>query len=442
MFLLEWGQEGRIRTSMQPPGYPPNYPGHAPPGYPPQGHPGYPPQGHAGYPPQGQPGYPQGYPPQGGYGGPYPPGVPQQQPPKASSKGRLALFIGGGAGGLVVLVLGVYFAVFHYSPVAARHIPPGTTVALRVDLVEVATFGPVRRHLLSLADEMTPGSTAPPGKKTRTERIGDAVGFSPSRDLREIVVCFVGSVDRVVVLVGGNIPKGKLVPGLKEVADQEKNTSWVQEGDVLKASGVVIGQAEDGTAVLASDEQGLRAALPEGQEQARLGLAGDKAVSYAASGELWQQLAGSSYGNMLESLKGLRSLEASNGWMTLGGAPKLESRVRVAAGTNPEDAKAALYRVLTDLRRLSELRRKLDGSPTDFAGEEQAMAQSVIETKEGGQLRVVTSWPYEGLDRGAQQLAQKLRKVRAGLSGAPIQPAGNIQLPGGMPLPIPLPGFQ
>jgi hypothetical protein len=344
-------------------------------------------------------------------------------------------------GGLLVTAVLVYFTVFHYTPVAARHIPPGTTVAIRVDLVEVATFGPVRRHLIPLADEVTPGSVVPSGKKTRTERVGEAVGFSPNRDLREVIVCFVGAPERVVLLVGGNIPRGKLVPGLKAVADQEKSTAWLLAGDLLKASGVVVGQAEDGTAVVASDEALLRAALPEGQEDARLGLGSDRSVNFAIAGDVWQQLSGSSYGSVLESLRNLRSLGAVSGWVTLGATPRIESRVRVAPGANPEDGKAALYRIFTDLRRLSELRRKLDGSSVDFAGEEQALAQTGVETREGGVLRATTPWPYDGLDRGARELAQKLRRVRAGLGGAAGQPPGNLTVPGGIPLPLPIPGF-
>ena len=436
-----------------PPGYPPGYPpqqpyppqgyppqNYPPPGYPPQGYPppGYPPQGHPpqGYPPQGPPhqGYsPQGHPPQG-----YPGGGGPRGPTGGGAK-RVVLIVSGALGGMLLVALIVYFTVFHYKPVAALHIPPGTTAAIRVDLVEVATFGPIRRHLIPLANELSPGAV-PTGAKTRTERVGEAVGFNPDRDLREVIVCFLGSPDRVVVLVGGNIPKGKLVPGLKEVAAQEKSTAWVLAGDLLKASGVVVGQAEDGTAIVASDEQGLRAALPETQEQARLGLAGDRAVSYAVAGDLWQQLAGSPYGSMLESLRNLRTLGASTGWMTLGNAPRLESRVQVVAGASPEDAKATLYRIFTDLRRLSELRRKLDGSAIDFAGEEQALAQSGIETKEGNVLRVSTPWPYDGLDRGARELAQKIRRVRAGLGGGSTQPPG-MMLPGGIPMPLPLPGF-
>jgi len=423
-------------------GHPQGYPQQGyPPGYPPQGYPqpGYPQQ--PGYPPQGYPqqGYPQGYPQQPGY-----PSYQQQHPggfPPAPPSGggkRVALIVAGSLGGVLLVVLAVYFGFFYYKPVAAHHIPPGTTVVVRVDLVDVATFGPVRKHLLPLADEVTPGA-AVAGGKTRTERVGDAVGFSPGRDLREAVVCFLGADDRVVLLIGGNIPKGKLVPGLKRVADEEKSTSWTLSGDILKAPGIVVGQADDGTAVVASDEGALRAALPEGQEHTRLGLATDRAASMAVAGDVWKRLGSSAYGSMLESLQNLRSLEASSGSMTLGNAPKLETRVRVAAGSNPEDAKAALYRVFTDLRRVSELRRKISGASVDLAGEEQALAQSVIETK-GDVLRVVTPWPYDGLDRGARELAQKVRQFRANLD-RPAQPAGNIVLPGGVPLPIQIPGF-
>ena len=47
------------------------------------------------------------------------------------------------------------------------------------------TFAPVRRHLLPLVDEPVEGST--PVQGSRSDRLAEAVGFSPSRDLREIV---------------------------------------------------------------------------------------------------------------------------------------------------------------------------------------------------------------------------------------------------------------
>lgn len=382
--------------------------------------------------PHGPHGYPQQHPQAS------PPGYPAAGPqaPRPASPRRALLIALASGGVLLVAVVAVYFAVFHYTPVALQHVPPGTTMAVRIDLVDVATYAPVRRHLLPLVDEPVEGTTPVAG--ARSDRLADAVGFSPSRDLREVVVCFLGSEDSFVVLVGGNIPKGKLVPGILKVAAAEGSSSFVDGGGIVKAKygGVFIGQAEDGTAVVATDEASLRAALAVTAEAAALGISSERSVAWAARAQLWADIEKSSYATMLDSLKGLRALDAVNGYVLLGNAPRVESQVRVAPGHSPEDAKATLYRVFTDLRRVSELRRKLTGSAQDLAGEEQALAQSGIETKGPDVLRVSTPWPYDGLDRGAQNLAQKIRRARAGLSKPP-EPPSNIRLPGGITLPIP-----
>ncbi len=377
------------------------------------------------------------YPPQHGYAAP--PGAPMGAPPAAPRRlpTRALAIVGASVAALLVAAVAVYFAVFHYTPVALQHVPPGTTVAVRVDLVDVATFAPVRRHLLPLVDEPVEGST--PVQGSRSDRLAEAVGFSPSRDLREIVVCFLGSEDSFVLLVGGNIPKGKLVPGILKVAAEEGGATFVDGGGGVaksKYGGVFVGQADDGTAVVATDEASLRAALGVTTESATLGLSSERSVSWAARAQLWTDIEKSTYASMLDSLKGLRSLDAVNGYVLLGNAPRIESQLRVAPGHSAEDAKATLYRVFTDLRRVSELRRKLTGSSQDLAGEEQALAQSGIETKGPDVLRVSTPWPYDGLDRGAQNLAQKIRRARAALSKPP-EPAPNLRLPGGITLPIP-----
>jgi hypothetical protein len=396
----------------------------------------YPPQ-QQGYAPQH--GYPaqQGYAPQHGYAQPPPGYYPPQGPPPRRGPNKVLLGILGGVLALVLVGLGVFFGVFYYSPVALRHVPPGTTLAVRVDLVDVATFAPVRRHLIPLVDEQTPGSTPKTGK-SRSDRISDAVGVNLSRDLREVVVCFLGSDEKIVLIVGGNIPKGKLVPGLMKVQAEEGGSDFADAGGYLaaKRGGIFVGQASDGTAIVASDAASLQSALMETGEAARLGIPEGHAVAFGATGQLWKDVASSSFASVLESLQKLNKLDGLNGYLELSNAPRLTTHVAVTPGTNPEDAKASLYRVITDLRRASELRRKIAGSSQDFAGEEQALAQSGIDTK-GNVVRVVTPWPYDGLDRGAGNLAAKVRKLRDGLSKLPEPAGGGLKLPGGIQLPIP-----
>jgi hypothetical protein len=405
-----------------------------------QGYP-YPPQGGGPYggapqpgPYGGQPAYgPQGY-EYGQQGYPQPYGAP---PPKRNRKVLFGV-LGGVVFAVVTLPLVIYFGFFHYTKVASQHVPAGTTLAIKIDLVEVATYGPVKRNLLPLLDE-NPSGTAGAAVK-RSEKIGDAAGFSPSRDIRELVVCFVGDPDHYALIVGGRFPEGKLVPALAKVAAGENSTEWAQAGDILKSKNgsYVVGQASDGTAIFASDETTLRAALPTSSEHTRLGLPEEGAVTYAGSADVWQKISTSSYASMLGTLQDLKGVGAFNGTMTLGNNPKMVTQVSVSG--NPEDSKATLYRVFTDLRRISELRRRLTSSAVDFAGEEQALGGSVIETKGTNVLKVSTPLTYEGVDRGAQNLAQTIRTARQAL-GKPVQPPG-MMLPGGLQLPITIPGLQ
>ena len=376
------------------------------------------------------------YPPHPQYGGW--PGYPPPAAPPRRGPSRVLLGVVAGVAALLVLGLVVFFTVFYYAPVAVQHVPPGTTLAVRVDLVQAVTFAPVRRHLVPLLDEPAQGGPPAATAKPRSERVSDAVGVNLSRDLREIVVCFLGSDERVAIIVGGNIPKGRLVPGILKVQAEEAGTDLVDAGGYLaaKRGGIFIGQAADGSAVIATDAATLQAALIAGEEYKRLAIPDGHAVAFAATGALWRDVASSSFASVLESLQKLRTLDGLNGYLELSNTPRMTTQIAVTGGASAEDAKASLYRVITDLRRASELRRKITGSSQDLAGEEQALAQSGIDTK-GAVVRVVTPWPYDGLDRGAANLAQKIRAVRSGLGKLP-QPSGNgIQLPGGIQIPFP-----
>lgn len=413
-------------------------------GYPPYGGgPGYGPQGYGqqgqGY---GQQGYgQQGYDPQyaQGHGG-YPPQQGGYGPPPKKDRRVLLGVVGGIVAALVLVPLVVYFGFFHYTKVATQHVPPGTTLAVKLDLVEVASYGPFKRNIIPLADEPAAGAAAAGASNKRSAKLGDEAGFSPSRDIRELVVCFVGDPDHYALIVGGRFPAGKLVPALAKVAASENNTEWAQSGDIMKSKNgsYVVGQASDGTAIFASDETTLRAALPVSSTHTTLGLPEEGAVTFAGSNDTWKRVSSSSYATMLGSLQDLRGLGAFNGTMTLGNNPKMVTQVSVSG--NPEDAKATLYRVFTDLRRISELRRRLTNASTDYAGEEAALGGSAIETKGTNVLKVTTPLSYEGVDRGAQNLASHVRTVRQTL-GRPVQPPGMI-LPGGIPLTIPIPGLQ
>lgn len=359
-------------------------------------------------------------------------------PRKRSRAPLVAGLVAAAVAALGIAGFAFYWVVLHYDPVAHRHVPAGSSFAIRFDLEQIALFGPVRRNLLPLANEPSApaaGANAP-STKPLGERIEDATGIHLSRDLRELIAVNVGPTDsgRWALLVGGKIPSG-FVRGLAKVA-QEEGAVWdlSPSGDVLarRGGGMALGQASDGTLVLASDTTTLAAALPDQANDQAIGLPETGAVGFAVAASAFHEWGSGMASAVLASLRTLDKIDGCNGRFLIDGNPRLDAQCRVAAGVDPNEIRTSMLGVVTDLRRLSEL-----GGGTDLMGERQALADAQVVATADGRVRLTAPWPLEGLERGARSLAGKIRTLRDTLGAPPPPPAATL-FPG-----IPgLPGIQ
>lgn len=340
--------------------------------------------------------YPTGAPAEGSAEG----GAPSPTPagPAGPRKSRAGCVIAAIAFTVLALVgtsLAFYFLIWGYQPVARRHIPGNANVVVRVDPVEVATFGPARKHLWSLLEEERAG-------KKRSARFQDAVGINPVTDLRELIVASTDA-SSWVVLLGGRIKPGKLLTGLEKVAREEGWAGWQRQGDLFVGpGGVSVAQAEDGTVVIGTDTPIVRAALPASDEWQRLGLPERGALSFAVTREAWEGL-GTEIGGMLPiGGAGLfRRPGRAAGAMTLGDAPKLTMRVDPAAGETAAALAADLESVLGGLKLVMLLM-------PDQVGEKAAIQSAQVQA--GPQaVEIRADWPRDGLERACERLARRIR---------------------------------
>lgn len=296
---------------------------------------------------------------------------------------------------LVGGALGLYFFVWRYEPTARRHIPGGAHVALRIEAADVALFGPVRKHLWPLLD-------AAPAGKPRKQRLKAATGVSPA-DIREVVIASTDAASWVVLL-GGRVEPGRVVPGMERVAREEGWPGWRRQDDLLLGpGGVAIAQAEDGTVVIGTDAPIVRASLVASDDWTRLGLPEKGALSFAITREAWDGLGGE-IGGKLAGGRGLfRRAGRTTGSMTLGEAPRITMRVEPVTGETVEGVTGDLGMILTGLKLVTLLL-------PEQMGEKRALQSAQVQAVAGA-AQIQADWPLDGLDLACQRLAGAIQGV-------------------------------
>lgn len=165
-----------------------------------------------------------------------------------------ALFLGLG----VALAAVVHDRYVAYEPVAARHVPPGATAAVRFDLTHVSLYAPYRRFIAPLADRLP--SSAP--SQDRIARL-EARGVRVMGDVRELVAAFGPASGDWVAVIGGRLPRSGLAETLAAVLREEGKQVQQDHGIFAVAEpAFFFAQSEDSALVLASTEERLRSALP------------------------------------------------------------------------------------------------------------------------------------------------------------------------------------
>lgn len=327
---------------------------------------------------------------------PPPPTLPDGPPPP-TSRARLAVVIAALIASVVVLgALLVYVLFVRYDPTARRHLPGNANFAIRIEASDVALFGPVRKHLVSIF-EAAPASPAPAGPapktKSRGERLKEATGIDVRTDLREVIASSVDATGWVIV-IGGRIPRGRFVHGMERIL-REDGVSATIDGDLLVTSwGAALGQADDGTIVLGTDRSIATAALPATEEWRRLGLPEKGAVAFAVTRAVFARAP--AFASMLPHGTAFGDVERATGTISLGQHPLLEARFEPAAASSPAALASELDGVSADLRLATMML-------PDRWGEKGALAATKITAgPDAAVLRC--EWPYDGLEKAIDEL--------------------------------------
>ncbi len=303
----------------------------------------------------------------------------------------------------VIAVLGVlaiagvvvgYFVFVRYTPLAERHIPGASNVAIRADARQIGTFAPVRKHLWPVLVDR-PSQKA---GKTFADRVAENTGINPALDIRELILASMDSKSWVL-LVGGSFKPGKFVPGMEKVFQEEGHPGWRRAGDLLIGpTGIAMGQADDGTLVLGTEAEIVTAALPASEEYKRIDLPREGALAFAMSKEAFEELSRET--GAFDPSGAMRRIRHLKGSFTLGDEPSVDLDIEPKGGENAD----ALGKDVESF--LGRLRLGLVLFP-DQIGEKTALSAAKT-TVENEHVRVRGAWPLEGLDRGCQKLVSLL----------------------------------
>jgi hypothetical protein len=336
---------------------------------------------------------------------------------------------------LGVGAIAIYFVFFHYKPVAVQHLPRRCVVATRVDLFDIAFFDPIINKLAPAIEEATrpppPPGVPPPAGPSLKERLKVQANVNVDRDIREIAACVFNDTTlpsgvkddfagyRAVIAVGGRFRTGS-IPGLfealrPELAPFSPRLEGAGEAAVIrltiptKGSGValLVGQAEDGTLLIAPNDAALASAREqrtEDEAHASTGLKQQGSVELAIDHFLFGVLFGyttppTGYENIFKSLGNVKDAHVA---ITLTKSPKVEVSLDQKTEGAAKDTETAL-------RRLVEMaNHELSSIPKDWAGEHAALGGTRI-NRDDTRVDVKIDFRYPDLDRGAQELSEQIK---------------------------------
>lgn len=360
--------------------------------------------------------------------------------PRRKAAGALVI-VGAILGAFALLAVGgaaIYFQYFHYDPVAIQHLPRRCVATARVDLVKLAFFDPLAKKLVPAIQEATrppgPPPPGPPGPSLK-ERLDKQARIDVDRgDVREIAVCVfqdttlpAGEKDpllgyRAVFAIGGRFKPGT-IPGLFEATRVElgplsPRLDGAAEAAVIrippspasKGLGFVIGQADDGTILVAPNDGVLATAREQrSAEDARAttGLRQSGALEVAFESLLFKGLfryeaLGAPPAGFESVFKALGEVQQGRVGVDLGKSPKIEVSLEQKTESAAKDTEAALKKVL-------ELANKeLSAVPKDWAGEHAAIGAARL-LRDDARVDVKLDFRYPDVDRGASELGEQLK---------------------------------
>jgi hypothetical protein len=310
---------------------------------------------------------------------------------------RLALASAFGAALLVAVAWVAYRELLHYERHAIEHVPAGAELALRVDLEQVVLFEPLRRHLLPLLDRALVGDVARTPSSSRLLRLRQA-GLNLGLDLREVVFARLERGAGWVLVLGGIFGAEPLLPRIERVLREEPGMRSRSERGmiILQPSGVALGQADDGTLLIASDAALLERALPPSRGYEAVGLSPSGAAALGALGS-WLGARGSA--DTKDPSSGASLLRAS-ARLELGDPLVLTADIE---HRTPIDV-AAVQREIGDW--LGTPSDEVNFAPqADWGGERALAARARLISSSPTRVSLSTTWERDELDRAARSLA-------------------------------------
>lgn len=299
---------------------------------------------------------------------------------------------------VIVAVAGFLYVRFvRYERIAARHVPKGAVLALRLDIQQAVLYEPFRKHLLPLLG----GPSRPPAE-------GDAKVLAFERqsgigraDLREVVVFRGPGPSDWGVVVGGifhRTPSRSMLAANLTAVDARWKIG--QDGLVTYAdTGLAVADASDGVIIVGSTVEVVSAALSPMEPGLPLPQgAGGFEVTRAAMGE-----PDSGSGQWLGLLASLRRLDSIRGQIAL------DERITLAVTPVSSEASAARATAVQGFDIFRGFSRA-DVSPFARFLREGADRGHVTEGGGGGPT-VVLVWEREELDRAFEAAADWIRAV-------------------------------
>lgn len=316
---------------------------------------------------------------------------------------------------LVLLAsLGVYIAyrqLIHYERRAVEHLPLNTALVARLDLEQVVLFEPVRRHLLPVVNALPLGGQPAPNAGIDLDRLAmlrELAGINLGFDLREIVVAVVAPTGGWAVVLGGLFDKDRMLEGVERLLRAE-GVAWSRVGDTLRLEflGVALGQAQDGSLIVASSPEVLESALPATHRYRELRVSKEGAGGIFFAPDSLRRWLGDSVAWLGGSW--LTRLEHVAVSLELGERLELVGRFEVEAAS---DLERVAQGIQTWLRSFDSLARFVPKA--DWGGERAILARARLVETSATSLKLTSAWERSEFERALRSLAAWLeRRFRA-----------------------------
>jgi len=310
-------------------------------------------------------------------------------------------------GGLIAVgVWLAYTKLIHYERRATRHLPPQADFVARLEVEQVALFEPVRRHLLPLVNRLPfehATGHAGAAELDRLALLRQHAGLNLGFDLREILVATSQGGQHWVLVLGGLFPNHGLVASIEGALQTEGVSGLTRVDDVLMFApwNVALGQAADGTLILASDPDALRGALSPSTRSVELGIASEGAGSAFLSGDAFR----SAWGTGLGGDPWQSSVERVRVLLRLAEEFELDTRIELRAAAEPRAVLAGLERGAAPAQP-----RAFFDPRADWAAEWLSNVQAAPLDNSENVIKFTASWRTEELARNARGLASWLER--------------------------------